>query len=82
MKAGGLGFSGSNPVIQVAGAQKIIDTAPELLLASGNYTVVPALFGANKQEGSLVLGGRRSIKNKKSINIDYSLKRSLNMFAS
>jgi len=56
MLAGGLGFSGSNPVIQVAGAQKIIDTAPELLFASGNYSAVPALFGANKQEGTLVLG--------------------------
>ena len=56
MLAGGLGFSGSNPVIQVAGAQRIIDTAPELLFASGNYSAVPALFGANKQEGTLVLG--------------------------
>jgi len=56
MLEGGLGFSGSNPVIQVAGAQKIIDIAPELLFASGNYSAVPALFGANKQEGTLVLG--------------------------
>jgi len=54
--SGGLGFSGSNPVIQVAGAQKIIETAPELLFETGNYSAVPSFFGANKQEGTLVLG--------------------------
>ena len=43
-------------MIQVAGAQKIIDTAPELLFEKGNYSVVPSFFGANKQEGTLVLG--------------------------
>jgi len=41
--AGGLGASGSNPVIQVAGAQRIIEAPPELLLASGNYSIVPCL---------------------------------------
>ena len=41
--AGGLGASGSNPVIQVAGAQRIIEVPPELLLANGNYSAVPSL---------------------------------------
>lgn len=41
--AGGLGASGSSPVIQVAGAQRIIQVPPELLLSLGNYSVVPSL---------------------------------------
>jgi len=54
-KNGGLGFSGSNPVIQVAGAQRIIESDPKEIFASGNYSTVPIMFGANKQEGVLVL---------------------------
>jgi len=50
-----LGFSGSNPVIQVAGAQRIIESDPKEIFISGNYSTVPILFGANKQEGVLVL---------------------------
>jgi len=42
MLQGGLGFSASNPVIQVAGAQRIIEVPPSVLYASGNYTTVPA----------------------------------------
>ena len=61
MLVGGLGFSGSMPVIQVAGAQKLIDTEPELLFASGNYSVVPTLFGCNKNEGTTVLGSKKSL---------------------
>ncbi|XP_045023594.1 LOW QUALITY PROTEIN: acetylcholinesterase [Daphnia magna] len=53
---GGLGFSGSNPVIQVAGAQRIIESDPRELYSSGNFANVPTMFGANKQEGTLVLG--------------------------
>jgi hypothetical protein len=40
---GGLGASASNPVIQVAGAQRIIEVPPELLLTNGNFTLVPSL---------------------------------------
>ncbi|EFX83387.1 hypothetical protein DAPPUDRAFT_240264 [Daphnia pulex] len=53
---GGLGFSGSNPVIQVAGAQRLIESDPRELYSSGNFATVPTMFGANKQEGTLVLG--------------------------
>ncbi|KAI9552097.1 hypothetical protein GHT06_022434 [Daphnia sinensis] len=56
MLKGGLGFSGSNPVIQVAGAQRIIESDPYELYNSGNFSTVPTMFGANKQEGSVVLG--------------------------
>lgn len=43
MLNGGLGFSGSNPVIQVAGAQRILETDPRDLYASGNFATVPTL---------------------------------------
>ena len=41
MLTGGLGFSASNPVIQIAGAQRIIEVPPKLLYSSGNYSTVP-----------------------------------------
>ncbi len=40
---GGLGFSGSNPVIQVAGVQRIIETDPRELYTSGNWNNVPTM---------------------------------------
>jgi len=45
MLQGNLGFSGSNPVIQKAGQQRIIEVLPQQLLDSGNYTKVPSLYG-------------------------------------
>jgi len=54
---GGLGFGGSSPIIQVAGAQKALDKEPQELFETGNYyTEVPIMFGANEQEGTLILG--------------------------
>ncbi|XP_046449413.1 juvenile hormone esterase-like [Daphnia pulex] len=53
---GGLGFS-FLPVIQVAGAQRIIESDPRQLFNSGNFTIVPTMFGANQQEGSLTVAG-------------------------
>ena len=44
MLNGGLGFSGSNPVIQVAGAQRIIESDPRQLYISGNYNNVPTMW--------------------------------------
>jgi len=53
---GGMGFGGSNPIIQVAGAQRIIEQDPRVIMESGNYSKdIPVMFGANKQEGVLVL---------------------------
>jgi hypothetical protein len=43
MLNGGLGFSGSNPVIQVAGAQRIIESDPHELYSSGNFSTVPTM---------------------------------------
>ena len=55
---GELGFGGTIPVIQVAGAQRVLEREPRELLETGNYfTETPILFGANQQEGTLVLGG-------------------------
>ena len=34
---GGLGFGGSSPIIQVAGAQKALDKEPQELFETGNY---------------------------------------------
>ena len=51
-----MGFGGSNPIIQVAGAQRIIEQDPRVIMESGNYSKdIPVMFGANKQEGVLVL---------------------------
>lgn len=43
LSKGGLGFSGSNPVIQVAGKERIIETDPGELLESGNFATVPTM---------------------------------------
>jgi len=57
MKTGGLGFGGSSPVIQVAGAQRLFEREPLEILESGDYdTSIPLMMGNNNQEGSLILG--------------------------
>ena len=56
LKNGRLGFGGSSPVIQVAGAQRVLEQEPRMMIESGNYTTqIPMMFGANKNEGVLVL---------------------------
>lgn len=55
LKNGGMGFGASNPVIQIAGAQRILEIEPRQQFESGDYSTVPVLFGANKHEGVLVL---------------------------
>ena len=53
-----MGFGGSNPVVQIAGAQRIIEQEPRDLMESGNYSKnIPIMFGANKQEGLLIFTG-------------------------
>ena len=44
MLQGNLGFSASNPVIQKAGQQRLIEVPPQQLLDSGNYNQVPSLY--------------------------------------
>jgi len=56
---GGMGFGCSNPTIQIAGAQRLIEKDPREIMESGDYaTDIPIMFGANKQEGTLVLTSR------------------------
>ena len=58
---GGAGFVGSNPIVQIAGAKKLIEKDPRDIMESGNYsTDIPIMFGANKQEGYFMLGGKLS----------------------
>jgi len=53
---GGLGFGCSNPTVQIAGTERLIEKDPREIMESGNYaTDIPIMFGANKQEGTLVL---------------------------
>jgi len=72
------GGSGSSPVIQTAGAQRIIEEEPRQLFSTGRYAKVPLMcvilifkrmniwmnnfllllrIGANKHDGSFILGG-------------------------
>jgi carboxylesterase type B len=54
---GGMGFGASSPVIQIAGAERLLEKEPRELLETGQYaTDVPLLMGANSQEGTLILG--------------------------
>ena len=54
---GGMGFGGSTPCAQTRGKEVFIDKHPEDYLREGDFQAMPALFGANKHEGSFVLGG-------------------------
>ncbi|KZS04109.1 Carboxylic ester hydrolase [Daphnia magna] len=54
LKNGGMGFGASNPVMQIAGAQRILEVEPRKQFETGNYNNVPIMFGANKHEGVLV----------------------------
>ena len=40
---GGMGFGASSPVIQIAGAQRILEIEPRLQFESGNYSTVPIM---------------------------------------
>jgi len=59
-KNGQLGFGGSVPCAQTHGPQKFITKPPMDIIidhhANGSPKNIPALFGANKDEGSFVLG--------------------------
>ena len=62
--AGRLGFGGASPVIQVAGKERILEREPSQLIRSGQYnTDVPIMFGANKQDGVIFIGGNIIFKN-------------------
>jgi hypothetical protein len=43
LKNGGMGFGASNPVIQIAGAERILEIEPRLQFESGDYSSVPVL---------------------------------------
>ena len=52
-----MGFGGSSPCAQKQGEQVFIDEHPESILQYGKFEPKPVVFGANKHEGSYVLGG-------------------------
>jgi hypothetical protein len=52
-----MGFGGSTPCAQTKGKEIFIDKHPEEYLRQGDFSPKPAFFGANKHEGSFVLGG-------------------------
>ncbi len=54
---GRMGFGGSTPCAQTRGKEIFIDKHPEEYLRQGDFQPKPAFFGANKHEGSFVLGG-------------------------
>jgi len=53
---GRLGFGGSAPCAQSHGTQKVLTKHPKEYLIDPAYKPKPAIFGANKHEGSFVLG--------------------------
>ena len=57
---GRMGFGGSTPCAQTRGKEIFIDKHPEEYLRQGDFQPKPAFFGANKHEGSFVLGGKIS----------------------
>ncbi|CAG0883391.1 unnamed protein product [Cyprideis torosa] len=58
MLQGRHGFRGISPVIQVTGGGQpsFITEQPAVSLSEGRFNRVPMIFGANKHEGSFVLG--------------------------
>ena len=55
---GRMGFGGSSPCAQKQGEKVFIDEHPESILQYGKFEPKPVVFGANKHEGSYVLGGK------------------------
>ncbi len=55
-----MGFGGTSPCAQTAGTEIFLDKHPEEVLIEGNFDPKPMVMGANKHEGSFVLGGKRS----------------------
>ena len=57
-----MGFGGSVPCAQTHGQTKFIETHPKEILMEHindpNHTPKNAIFGANKHEGSFVLGSK------------------------
>ncbi|XP_071452929.1 juvenile hormone esterase-like [Hetaerina americana] len=48
------GFGGNSPVVQRAGKKKYITMPPLDIIKSGNYSNVPIMFGANRDEGTFL----------------------------
>ncbi|KAF4531074.1 hypothetical protein B566_EDAN019025, partial [Ephemera danica] len=59
MKAGRTGFGGCSPVVQTnTGTEIFIDKMPIDIWKSENFTSVPAMYGANKHEGTYVMASK------------------------
>ena len=59
MQRGKIGFGGTNPCGQTAGAKKFYTAYenPTDLLINGEYRHIPVFFGANSHEGTYVYTG-------------------------
>ncbi|XP_059468441.1 bile salt-activated lipase-like [Neocloeon triangulifer] len=53
VKQGRSGIGGSAPVVQRAGSVKFLEKSPKEIFRSGEYNAKPAIFGANKHEGTM-----------------------------
>merc|ERR1711860_54843 len=53
---GRLGFGGTSPCAQTFGDPVFIDKEPEKYFRDSNFNAKPVMFGANRDEGSFVLG--------------------------
>ncbi|XP_059491214.1 carboxylesterase 1E-like [Neocloeon triangulifer] len=51
-RQGRSGIGGSAPVVQKAGSVRFLEKSPHEIFASGDYNGKPAIFGANKHEGT------------------------------
>ena len=54
---GRMGFGGTSPCAQTKGEKVFLDRHPEDMLKDGDFAPKDIVFGANKAEGSFVLGG-------------------------
>ena len=52
-----MGFGGTSPCAQTKGEKVFLDRHPEDMLKDGDFAPKDIVFGANKAEGSFVLGG-------------------------
>ena len=56
-----MGFGGTSPCAQTKGDKVFIDKHPEDMLKDGDFAPKDIVFGANKHEGSFVLGGKFTV---------------------
>jgi hypothetical protein len=58
MKNGQTGFGGCSPVVQEKGENPFITKMPIDYWRDPDFTTVPAMYGANKHEGTYVMASK------------------------